>query len=240
MRVKNVGRNSFRQMLFATLVFVSTSCMGQELKSVKTAQDVIDNYVFMMGGIEKLKQLTSVNITGTTNVQGADYPFRIYASDRYFYMNFELGEFGYTMAYDAGKNVGWQKVGSKIADMEEKDIVAFSIVVESMMWKYYYDKDKYGVTYELMENEKVGDKESYVVDFKKGDKLVYTVYFDTVSFDRLKQVTSTNTSIYEDIRELPETKLRMPFRVITNQATLAIKSYEFNSRLEEELTQKPK
>jgi hypothetical protein len=54
------------------------------------------------------------------------------------------------------------------------------------------------------------------------------------------EVTCFSRSIYEDIRELPEIKLRMPFRAITNSATLTIKNYEFNAAFEEDIMKKPK
>ncbi len=234
-----------KYILFKTtliLVLLSNIVFSQEkrFKEVKTAQDVIDNNMDANGGKENLMKIKSISITASASSEGGDYPFKMHIGSKIFYMNFTSPVFSFSLAYDGKNKKGWSKFGDKVTEMKKEQLDKYQQTVEASLWKYYYDREKYGISYELLENEKVDDKESYVVDFKKGEKVIYTVYFDTANYNRLKQVSENTTTTYGDFKEVNGTGIIMPYSIITQQSTLKASKIEFNKKFDSELLEEPK
>jgi hypothetical protein len=210
----------------------------KEFKEVKTAQDVIDNYLTANGGKENLERIKSIKMTGKVDAMGLTLPVSMFMSHRYFCMSAEDSAFGFTIVYDNKNKKGWSRMFGEATDITPEDAAKYSENVESALWTYYLDKDKYGISYELAQNQEIDSINCYAVDFKKHDRFLYTVYFDTVNFNRIKNEKEGNVSLYGDFREVGKSGIYMPYEIV-QQGTVKVDRYEFNVKFDKKLLKKP-
>jgi hypothetical protein len=227
-----------KTLLILCFIF-NNALYSQNFKEVTTGQDVIDNYIEANGGAENLKSIESIEMKGNINAMGMDVPLTVYTSKDYFYMDAEHPQLGMTIVTDLSSNNGWTKFMGKISDAKEADIEKNRMNIESMLWTYYINKDKYGISYELMQNEKIGDNDTYVVDFRSGDSVIQTVNFDTKTFYRVKQFKGNTSSEYGEFKSVDGSGIYMPYVIKTNQGDVSVSSYKFNSELDRKLLNKP-
>lgn len=228
--------------LLLTLLFCFSFvfCINsQEFKEVKTAQDVIDNYITANGGLDDIKKIWSVEMSGTMSFMGSTFPMKVYTSYDYFYMNGESSEFTFTTSMSLKEGFGWQNMFGMIKDVPKDEIERNRVNIESMLWTYYTDKDKYGITYKLMQNETVSGNDAYVVDFMAGDSLIQTCYYDTKTFYRVKQSKGKTISEYSDFRNVENSGTFMGYQVKTNQGDVTVTEYKFNVEFDKSLLKKP-
>jgi hypothetical protein len=227
--------------LLALLTVLIASCIfGQNFKDVKTGQDAIDNYVTANGGVDNLKSIKSVSMEGIMSFMGTNIPLKLYVSMDAFYMDFQAAQFGMTAAMDLKKKKGWSKMGSQIKDATLSEMRKNEEMASSTLWGYYYDKDKHGISYELLQNEQVNGKDAYAVDFKKGEEIIQTVFFDAETFQRVKQIKGNNTSEYTESKSVDGSGIYMPYLIKTPQGDVSVKEYRFNSSIDKKLLKKPK
>jgi zinc protease len=225
--------------LIAALLLLSVCIYSQEFKEVKTAQDVIDNYMTANGGAENLKKIRSIEMTGNMTFMGGTFPIVVYTSYDYFYMNGESGEFKMTIAMNLKDMIGWQTAFGMYKEADAKEIERNKANIESMMWTYYTDKDSYGITYKLMQNETVNGSDTYTVDFMAGDSVLQTCNYDAKTFHRVRQVKGKTTSEYSDLRNIENTGIYMAYAIKTNQGDVAVTDYKFNTEFDTSLLKKP-
>ncbi|MCI0448682.1 MAG: hypothetical protein L0Y79_02715 [Chlorobi bacterium] len=230
---------NIKSIILLLLLFIC-SLTAQTFKEVKTAQDVIDNYIESNGGADNLREIKSILMEGTMNFMGSDVPIKFYSGNDIFYMNFSNSQFPMMVAADTKKKTGWSKFGEVVKDASSADIERHKNNIISTLWGYYIDKDKYDITYQLLQNEKVGDKDAYVVEFLNKDSIIQTVYFDTENFKRVKVVKGTMSSEYSDFRNVSASGIYMAYKVSTPQGDLTVTKYEFNTKFDKKLLKKPK
>jgi hypothetical protein len=225
-------------VFFIFFILTGLSAQTKEFKQVKTADAVIENYITENGGVENLESVKSILMNGRVDAMGKSLPVTVYSSEDYNYTNFGDSSLGFTLVFNKKEKSGWQRVMGKIHSFGDEEIKKYEEVFESSLWGYYLNKEKFGVTYKLKENEKVGDKTAYVVDFMKGEKVVYTVYFDSTNFNRVKQVRGEDEVLYEDFREVGTLGVYMPYK-ITQRAPMNVDRYEFNTEFDTNLLKQP-
>ena len=221
------------------LILFCLPVSSQEFKEVKTGQDVIDNYITSNGGLENVKKVKSIEMSGSMNFMGSTFPIKVYTSLDYFYMNAESPNFAFTIAISMKDKTGWQNMFGQVKDASEKEIERNRINVESMLWSYYTTPEKYGISYQLMQNEKIGDADTYVVDFMVKDSVIQTVNYDTKTFHKLKQVKGKSISEYSDFRNVENSGVFMGYSVKTNQGDITVGEYKLNSEFDTKLLKKP-
>jgi len=223
---------------FLFLSNINLTAQQKEFKVVKAAQDVIDNYLIANGGRENLEKIKSIKMTGKVDAMGMVLPVSMYLSSRYFYMSAEDTAFGFSMAYDNKKKTGWTRMFGESKDMTAEEASKYDETVESALWGYYLDKEKFGITYELTQNQKADTINCYVINFSKGERVAYTVYFDTSNYNRVKNEKAGRVSLYGDFREVGSSGIKMPY-AITQQGTVNVDKYEFNTKFDKNLLKKP-
>ncbi|MCX7877702.1 MAG: hypothetical protein N2510_03560 [Ignavibacteria bacterium] len=225
-------------ILFLLIFILKVNSQG--FKQVQSAQDVIDNYIEANGGADNLKSIKSIKTLGRMELAGMSAPVNIYVSERYFYFTIDIPMFSFSTALDLKEKKGWSKIGSKVTDVKDEEIDRNNEAAASMLWGYYVNKDKYGITYQLMQSEIINEKETYVVDFLKGEVVVETVYFDKETFLRVRQIKDNQMSDYSDFRNVSERGIYMPYLIKTQQGDIVISSYSFNDEFDRSLLKKPK
>ncbi len=225
-------------IVILSFIFVF-SAQGQEFKEVKTGQDVIDNYLTANGGADNLKKIRSIEMTGTMMLMGKALPIKVYTSYDYFYMDGGDDLMKLTIATDMKNMTGWSYVFGNLKDATKEEVQRNKITIEQMLWGYYMDKDKYGITYKLTGNEKIGDYDTYVVEFTAGDSLLQTCNYDSKTFYRVKQLKGKTESEYSDFRNVESTGIYMGYAIKTNQGDVTVTSYKFNTDFDTKLLKKP-
>lgn len=212
---------------------------AQEFKAVKTGQDVIDNYIAANGGVDNLKKIHAIEMNGNMTFMGATFPMTVYTSYDYFYMNGGTDEMRMIIATNLKDLTGWSVMFGKTKDATAKEIERNKVNIESMLWTYYTDKDKYGITYNLMQNEEINGSDAYTVDFMVKDSVIQTCWYDAKTFHRVKQSKGRTTSEYSDFRNVDGTGIYMAYAIKTNQGDVAVTNYKFNTEFDTSLLKKP-
>ncbi len=131
------------------------------------------------------------------------------------------------------------KAMGKINDISDEDINKYEEMFEGSLWGHILHKEKYNINYILSGIENADDNHrAYVINFIRDTNLLYTVYFDTIDYNRLKQVKKSSESYFEDFRFIEESGIKMPFK-ITEQFPIIIQKYGFNTEFNTSLLKKP-
>src|SRR5690349_7277010 len=231
MKIKLIG-------LVFSFIFALT-VNAQEFKEVKTGQDVIDNYIAANGGADNLKKVRSIEMKGDMTFMGATFPLTVYTSNEYFYMNGGTDDFKMIIATNLKDLTGWSVMFGKTTDATPKEVEKNKVNIESMLWTYYTDKDKYGITYKLMQNEEINGSKAYTIDFMVKDSVIQTCWYDTKTFHRVKQSKGKTTSEYSDFRNVEGSGIYMAYSIKTNQGDVAVTDYKFNTEFDTSLLKKP-
>jgi hypothetical protein len=103
----------------------------------------------------------------------------------------------------------------------------------------FLDPVKYGIKYNLLPNEKVSEKDAYVVELLQEDNVLMTSYFDAKTFDKVRQVKGNDDSEFSDFRTVGSTKVRMPYTIKGKNGDVTISELKFNSKFDKKLLNKP-
>lgn len=229
-----------RILIVLAVFFVSLTGNAQDFKEVKTAQDVIDNYITANGGADNLGKVKSIEMKGMIGIMGGNFPIHIYVSEDYFYTGVETPQMPVAIAINYKDKKGWQNLMGKVKDETPESIEKNKERVHAMLWGYYLDKDKYGITYTLLQNEAVNGNDAYVVDFIQNEKSTQTVYYDAKTFHRVMQLKGQSTSEYADFKNVDNSGIYMAHLIKSNQGDVNVTEYKFNTTFDTKLLEKPK
>lgn len=228
-----------RISLVLIALIISLTLNAQDFKEVKTAQDVIDNYITANGGADNLRKVTSIEMKGSIGIMGGTFPITIYVSEDYFYTGVQTPEQPVTIVTSYKDKKGWQNLMGKPKDETPESIEKSKERVHAMMWGYYLDKEKFGVTYNLLPNEGVNGSDAYVVEFMQNGAVMQTVYYDAKTFHRVMQIKGPGTSEYSDFRNIENSGIYMSYVIKSSQGDVNVTDYKFNTSFDTKLLEKP-
>ena len=229
-------------ILLVVLCFFSISTRAQEFKEVKTAQDVIDNYLLAIGGVEALKEVKSIYMKGkmaSPEMNGENGGIEIYFSKKYVYLDIATAMINMKQAVDIGKKKGWTQFGTMVKDMKEDEIMKSSRSIDGTLWANYLNPDAAGIRFQLMDNEEIDGKEVYVVDLVKDSASILTAYFDPKTFYKVREAGSTVITNFEDFRSTGTQKIIMPYLIKNKTGDVVVSEIKFNSKIDKKLLEKP-
>lgn len=208
-----------------------------------TANDVINHYMQVIGGTEKLKTIKDLSIDASGSIQGQDIVFhRKYQVPDKFLLDVELPDMNMTASKIAvnGPSVTIVQMGKEVPVPEEakeqfKD--AGVIFPELNYQQQGYKLDLTGI-------ESVGDKDAYTVKIVDPDGNQSTEYFDVATGLKLKQIktesspegnTTTQVSL-DDYK--PVDGVLFPYSMATDNGSgmtihLKVSSIKVNSGLKD-------
>lgn len=221
-------------------IILAVMCsFSQEFKTVKTSQDVIDNYIIASGGEEALKEVKSLFMKGEFSGEGSTGTLEVYFGKSYFYMDLNMNVFNMKQAVDIKKKSGWVMFGNTVKDMTEDELNRNKKNSDGSMWGYYLEPAKYGITYQMMQNEEVSGKETYVIELVQDSATILTAYFDTKSFNKIKQVKGNDVSEFSDFRKVSSTDVVMPYSIKNKNGDVIVEQIKLNSKFDKKLLKKP-
>lgn len=222
------------------LLFVIFSGISQDFKPVKTAQDVVDNYIQASGGKDALASIESISMKGNMGDGEQKGTIVIYFSKKYVYMDINTAQLSMQQAIDVGKKKGWMKFGSMIKDLKEEEIEKNSKNVEGSMWGNFIDPKKNGITFEMLQNETIDGIECYVIDLIRDSLATSTSYFDMKTFNKVREIKGGMTNEFSDFREVGSTGITMPYSIKSQTGDVAMTEIKFNSKFDKKLLTRPK
>lgn len=227
-----------KSVILLVMIAVS-SLFGQTFKEVKTAQDVVDNYIEANGGKDELNEVKSILMKGDFTGEGNSGSLDIFIGKNYFYLNLDMGVFKMKQAADIKNGKGWTMFGDMVKDMTAEDLKKNRKTAEGSLWAYYIDPVKYGITYNLLPSEKVAESDAYAVELLQEGAAIITAYFDSKTFDKVRQVKGNDDSEFSNFKTVGSTKVRMPYTIKGKNGDVAISELKFNSKFDKKLLNKP-
>ena len=227
------------KLIIFICLFTVTQVFSQTFKEVKTVQDVIDNYIEAAGGEDALSNVKSVYMKGEISGGAQQGSIEAYLGKRYIYLNVDVGVFKMIQSADLKKKTGWTMFGTSMKDMAEDDINKNIKNAEVSLWSYYLNPEKYGIKYELMQNEEVAGKDAYVVDLIQNEAVLLTAYFDSKTFNKVKQIKGNDNSEFSDFRSVGDDNVKMPFMINGKNGDVTISEIKINSKFNKDLLKKP-
>lgn len=221
------------------ILILSVKLFSQDFKPVKTAQDVIDNYITSNGGEENMKKIKTVTTKGIVSAMNMDFPLTVFISSYYFYMKLESESFGMTQLVDFKKKTGWMSFMGQVKELTDEEVTRAERSMGGALWKYYLEKERYEVSYKLLQDDTADGKDCYVVEFSVKDSVIYSVYFEKKTYYRLKLDDSRTTTSYYDIKEAGTSGIYLPFKINQAQGIINVSKYEFNKKIDKKLLEKP-
>jgi hypothetical protein len=225
--------------IILAVLFTIFQSLSQDFKSVKTAQDVIDNYIASSGGEEAISEVKSMYMKGKFEGEGHTGSLEIFFGKSYFYMDINMSVFQMKQAVDFKKKSGWVMFGNSVKDMNEEEMNRSMKSSEGSLWGYYLEPAKYGITYQMMQNEEVSGTDTYVIEFIQNSATLLTAYFDIKSFNKIKQIKGNDVSEFTDFRKVGSTDVIMPYSIKNKNGDVAVEEIKLNSKFDKKLLKKP-
>lgn len=228
-----------KKIIVLILLFFGFTAYSQEFKEVKTAQDVIDNYITASGGADAVKEIESIKMKGKIGEGDEAGSIDVYFSKKYIYMDISMKIFSMQQAIDVNKKSGWMKFGEMIKDLKEEDINKNLKNVEGSMWGNYLEPKEHGIKLEMMQNEAVNGSDCYVVDLVRDSAATTTAYFDTKTFMKVRELKGGMTNDFSDFKKVPGSDVIMPYGIKSPTGDVKITEIKFNSKFDKKLLKKP-
>ncbi|MEO8210842.1 MAG: hypothetical protein ABI840_09780 [bacterium] len=235
-----------RKIIFLLFVLcVADSTFSQNnFKEVKTAQDVIDNYITAIGGSEKLKKIKSETVNGKLKVHGVEGNFLFYTNDTIAFKMIDgkvQGKEMLILKSVTTKNYAWEYQTGATRDFEGEDLAKKSEELNSSSPGFYLNYNEKEYSSELKGTDTLNGKECYVIIFSKSGNELRTNYYSKETF-YLIQTKRPNliATEYYDFKEVDG--IVKPFRFIQKSETeidFEISEYNFNKPINNEILFKP-
>ncbi|MEO8664620.1 MAG: hypothetical protein ABI462_03910 [Ignavibacteria bacterium] len=215
-----------------------------DLKEVKTAQDIIDNYISAVGGADKLNGIRSETVWGTLSGPGFGGNFITYRDDTMTVSKAEgnINDKEMLMLKSVtSKDLAWEYQMGAMKDFtgEELESKEENRIIGSL--HFYSGYEKYGYVAESEGTENVNGKECYKITFTKSGNLFRTVFFDTKTFYILRSERPEGMILeYNDFKDV--NGIIKPFTItqITHaKVDQLVKEYKFNEPVDQSLLMKP-
>ncbi len=226
------------KLILSVILLLAYSSASQEFKEVKTAQDAVDNYLMAAGGEDAIREVKSVYSKGKVGSDGSG-SVEAYISRDIMYINAVTPHVSYIQSVDLKNKKGWTQVAGAVTDMKPEEIEHTIKRAESTLWGNFLDAKVKGITYELMQNENINGSDVFVVEVKKDGNTTGTAYFDSKTFNKVKETRGNNTTEFSDFRKVGTIGVVMPYRIISAMSDVTITEMEFNTKFDKKLLKKP-
>lgn len=232
-------------LLTIIFAFIIQSASSQDkFKEVKTAEDVIDNYITAIGGAEKIREINSETLKGVLNIQGMDIGFMTFRNDTMSFINAEGMAHGTNMILLKSlitNTSGWEYQMNGMRDYEGEELLKKQLDLITGNIGFVLNYKSKGYEFDLKGTDTLNGKLCYKMELLKDGKVVRTSYYDHESFFIKEFFTSNDTRVeFDDYREV--SGVYRPFKFIQKspmELTIVFNEYIFNKMIDSDLLSKP-
>ncbi len=203
-----------------------------------TSDEIVNKYINAIGGASELKKINQVSLTGKALIMGHVTADINYYQDAVQKCMFSIvsGE-GISAQNYYDMTSGWISQNGAKEEVTLEQMNTLKITVEDGTYFYLADMEGKGIKTELLGEEKIDGRDCYKIKFthKGTDKNVQ--YIDKESFYavRVESISSKGNLIIvnnSDYREVPGTKLILPYSIERGPLKGAVDKYEINVPLD--------
>lgn len=227
-------------ILIIIVFFTALNIDAQEFKPVKTANDVIENYIIASGGADALSKVESIRMKGKIGEGEEAGSLEIYFSGKYIYMDINMKQFTMVQAIDIKKKKGWMKFGTMVKDLKEEEIMKNKRNIDGSMFGKYLDPAANNIKFEMLQNEEVNGSDCYVIDVIQDSLSASTEYFDTKTFNKVRENKGGMTNTFSDFRKVGSSGVFMPYTISSQTGDVTLSEIAFNSKFNKKLLARPK
>ncbi|MBS1493988.1 MAG: hypothetical protein JST55_10775 [Bacteroidetes bacterium] len=215
-------------------LFLFSSAFSQTL----TSDEIVQKYISAIGGTSELKKINQLSITGKAVIMGHVTADVIFYEDAVQKCMFSLvtGE-GFSAANYYDMTAGWVSQNGAKEDITPEQMNTIKITVEDGTYFYLADMEGKGIKTEVLGEEKIDGKDCYKVKFTHKGTDKNTQYIDKNTFYpiRVESISSKGNLIIvnnTDFKEVPGTKLILPYGIERGPLKCTIDKYEINMPVE--------
>lgn len=199
-----------------------------------TSDEIVQKYITAIGGTEELKKMKQLTMTGKALIMGhmtADILVYEDAEEKYQFAHI-WGESMDVKSYFDMKS-GWVMQNGVKEESTPEQLVKLKIMVEDGTYFYLTDIEKRGIKTELLGEEKIDEVDCYKIKFTRNGEEKNVQYFakDTYYLVRAEGNSSKGNLItlnYSDYKEVPGTKLKLPYISERGPMKATVDKYEIN------------
>ncbi len=203
-----------------------------------TSDEIVHKYINAIGGISELKKINQISLTGKAVIMGHVTADINYYEDAVQKCMFSIvGGEGISAKNYYDMTGGWVSQNGAKEDVAPEQMNTLKITVEDGTYFYLADMEGKGIKTELLGEEKIDGRDCYKIKFthKGTDKNVQ--YIDKESFYavRVESISSKGNLIIvnnSDYREVPGTKLILPYSIERGPLKGTVDKYEINVPLD--------
>lgn len=215
------------------LLLIFSSSFSQTL----TSDEIVQKYISAIGGIDELKKVKQITLTGKAVIMGhmtANMLAYEDADEKYQYAHISGESFDVKSYFDMKS--GWVMQNGVKEESTAEQLPKLKNMVEDGTYFYLTDMKSRGIKTELLGEEKVEGIECYKIKFTRNgdDKNIQYFAKDTFYLVKIEANTSKGNPIvltYSDYREVPGTKLKLPYVTERGPMKGTVDKYEINVKL---------
>jgi len=232
-------------LLYTLAIFcliLNTSFADDKFKKVKTAEDVIHNYIIAIGGKDRLAKINSVEFNGNLSVMNMSADLLVYQAKNTLYTEIKGDMLNVKMVIDGDK--GWNSQNGELKILSAEEVKAENERLSYQGFPFYLNFENTGVKAELLNRDSISGKPVYTLNYTKDGKFIRTEYFDSHTFLILKSKSPAPEgqksmgdfikSEFSDYKEVPGTGIIRPF-TISQMFKMEIWEYKFNIEIDRKL-----
>ncbi len=215
-------------LLFCLLVFSANVSFAQSL----TSDEIVQKYIDAIGGIDELKKMKQITLIGKADVMGQNSDLLAYEDSEEKYQFARVNGEGFDIKTYFDMKGGWIMQNGIKQEVTGEQHEKLKTTIADGTYFYLTDMESRGIKTELLGEENIEGTDTYKIKFTRGDtKSIKYFSKETFYLIRVQSQSTNGTEIilnYSDYRQVPETKLIMPY--ITDKGPIkgTVEKYEIN------------
>lgn len=197
---------------FFTLLFLLLVSGGYSQSL--TSDEIIQNYIAAIGGIDEIKKINQLTLTGKALSGENTYNLLAYEDAVEKYQFAQVSGINYDVKTYFDAKTGWTVQNGVKSSLSKETLESLLPNIEDGTYFYLGDMESRGIKTELLGEEKINGKNAYKIKFTRNGKDKNIQYFDKDTYYLLMVETPGINSVkiyYDDYKNVPGTNLKFPY-----------------------------
>jgi len=197
--------------IYVLLFLFVVSCVNSQ---TLTSDEIVQKYISAIGGIEEVKKINQLTLIGKAESGGNIYELFAYEDvvEKYQFARVSGKDYNVRTYFDTKE--GWTMQNGVKSALSKETLEQLIPNLEDGTYFYLSDLNIRGIKTELLGEENINGKDTYKIKFTRNGKDKNIQYFDKKTFYLVMLETPGINSIkiyYDDYKEVPGTKLTLPY-----------------------------